>query len=524
MNNKQLQKRYYLIGILIIVFMIVLPMFKNIINSYSAKLRTQKAQTSENSFDEEDFGVPYGEREVPDYKNLKIVKVVCGLALDSNGHVWEKYENSQGLFPVWKKDGSLLSDIIDIESAGITFYALSKDHTGWAWGSDMFGLVPVARGFRNIYSEYRDIEYPEKIVFKDGSIVQGIKKISACTDVCYLIMEDDTVYASGSNEDEFQFLGLPGNWTADASEFEGLGNLKKMLTSYYSNPNTPVDVLPYPQKMQDVSGVKDIFCCKTSNASSIHFLLNDGTTFIKGIDEKYCDFKKFLPAKVLMTSNCDVSVALLSDKTALSWYCIPEDFSKEEKEAYLFLGHKKDGNVNYPARIRNNKTGEIIQNIDAVSGYDIGFMILKNGQVWRQGSGPQDNGTDWISIMDLQSIEPDFEFDSIEDFTLDKILEAASSGKMNEKPKENKSLAVTPYLFHQKYADGSPVDDAKEIFSDGSTFYLINNDGILYAWGGAKWLIEGAEDNEKDCYFPRKVTFHPYYDKEKSAWISITQE
>ena len=341
MDKKQVNKRLYLFIVLIMLICILLPFLKNIINSYTAKLRSQKAQTSENSFDEEEFEVPYGEREVPDYKNLKIVKVVCGLVLDSNGHVWEKHENSQGLFPVWKKDGSLLSDIIDIESAGITFYALSKDHTGWAWGSDMFGLVPVAREVRNIYSEYRDIEYPEKIVFKDGSIVQGIKKISACNDVCYLIMEDDTVYASGSNEDESQFLGLPGNWTADASEFEGLGNLKKMLTSYYSNPNTPVDVLPYPQKMPDVSGVKDIVCCKTSNASSIYFLLKNGTTFIKGIDEKYCNFKNFLPAKVLMTSNCDVSIALLSDKTALSWYCIPEDFSKEEKEAYLFLGHKK---------------------------------------------------------------------------------------------------------------------------------------------------------------------------------------
>ena len=141
MDNKQLQKRYYLFGILIIVLMIVLPMLKDIINSYRDKLRSQNSQPNEYFFDEEDFGVPYAEREVPDYKNLKIVKVVSGLALDSNGHVWQNHEYSKGLFPVWKKDGSLLSDIIDIESAGITFYVLSKDHTGWAWGSDLLNLI-----------------------------------------------------------------------------------------------------------------------------------------------------------------------------------------------------------------------------------------------------------------------------------------------------------------------------------------------------------------------------------------------
>ncbi|MBR1424533.1 hypothetical protein IJ579_03105 [bacterium] len=484
MDKKQLNKRIYIFIILIVLIGIFLPILKNIINSYNF----QKTQTSKSFFDDKDLKVPYEDREVPDYKNLKIVKVVEGLALDSNGHVWEKHKNAKGLYPVWKKDGSLLSEIIDIESNGINFYALSDDHTVWAWGSDMFGLVPVAKEFRNTSSEYREIEYPKKIVFKDGRTIQRVKKISASIDVCYLIMQDDTVYAFGSNEGNLQFLGLPSKWTADGSDFDGLGNLKELMSSYSYSPVSAIDVSPYPQKMPNISCIKDIFCYKTSNARSIYFLLNDGTSFIKGKDEKYCDFKKFLPEKILMTSNCDVSVALLSDKTALSWYCIPENFSKRETNAYLFLGHKKNGNVNIPARVRNNETGEIIQNIDAISSYNTGLMILKNGQIWRQGSGPQNNGTDWI------------------------------------KKSSEKEIEHTPCLFHQKYSNGTPVDDAKGIFSDYESLYFISNAGILYAWGDASWLIEKAKDNKKDCYFPRKVTFHPYYDKEKNEWISFTQE
>ncbi len=344
------------------------------------------------------------------------------VALDEYGKVWtwgrttfnsSKDSKTFGAVPVWTKENRQLDNISDIACSGAMCMAVDTDGFVWAWGSDFLGKLGTTPPRANYY--------PQKVVTRNGRPLENILSISIGSTAAFALTKDNSVFAWGSNYGGLLRKDAK-RWKPEDSTFQGLEHLQEKTYGGQEGAISPYpikiienhDSELYP--VQEIESSNSHVLVRNSKneiwgwGGMIHITWPEYYTGLSSQIGKYKDHiaEKSIAGDVVspieiidIETSQSFSAALLDNGTALTW----------GDDMYGSLGHGEYYQRTSPDFVRDTRKtryryikkddyweieapGPILTDIRQVALVNTGMVLLKNnGHVFYQGSDYTGNGS-----------------------------------------------------------------------------------------------------------------------------------
>ena len=372
------------------------------------------------------------------------------LGLDEYGKVWTwgrstfndtNDSTTFGAVPVWTKENRQLENIIDIACAGPMGMAVDTDGFLWAWGSDYMGKL----GTKPPRTSY----YPEKVVTRNGRPLENIRSISIGFTAVFALTKDNSVFAWGSNSEGLLRKDAK-RWKPEDSVFQGLEYLQetydpreeaispypiKIIDNHDSELYPVLEIESFSSHVlirnsrNEIWGWGDMILATWPECYTGSFFPSDKHKDY--IAEKCIAGDIANPIEILDIETCQkFSAALLDNGTALTW----------GDDMYGSLGHGEYYGRTPPDFVRDTRKtryryikngdyweiedqGPVLSDIQQVALVNTGMVLLKNnGQVFYQGSDFIGNGS-FVKTSDVIPPPPKIFPDSLK-YSMVKMIQS----------------------------------------------------------------------------------------------------
>ncbi len=356
------------------------------------------------------------------------------VALDEYGKVWtwgrttfnsSKDSITFDAVPIWTKENRQLENISDIACSGAMCMAVDTDGFVWAWGSDYLGKLGT--------KPPRTHHYPEKVVTRNGRPLENIRSISIGSTAVFALTKDNSVFAWGSNYMGLLRKDAK-RWIPEDSTFQGLEHLQDRTFGGQEGAISPYPIKIIENHDSELYPVQEIESSNSHVLvrNSKNEIWGWGGMILATWPECYTGslfpidkHKEHIaeksiagdiasPIEILnIETSQKFSAALLDNGTALTWgddmygslghgeynQRIPPDFVRDTRKTMYRFVEEDYWEIEDP--------GPILSDIRQISLVNTGMVLLKNnGQVFYQGSDFTGNGS-FVKTPDDVDITPE---------------------------------------------------------------------------------------------------------------------